>query len=286
MKTIKFFEILERLKDVDRWFLSLGIRSNTDRIHYAVEIVEKAYKGWKKFRESNEPTKIGNVDEYYFGLVEALEFTDIFRAFEKDDPKVIGPKLERALSGPLRPADETTKNTDGRNTMFELAFAAQLRLAGAEVSVGEPDIAVTLSGKRFLIECKRPFREDSVKANVRGAAEQLKAYLEADSEAAGIVAISVARILNPGTKLFVAASESAKERLGDRIELLMRETEKSWKKDEFHSRIATVLFHVSTPGVIEDRDLFTMMSYVVARPVGNEYKFEILRKALPELVPN
>src|SRR5256884_3775177 len=98
------------------------------------------------------------------GLVEALEFSDIFRAFEKDDPKVIGPKLERALSGPLRPADETPKNSDGRNTMFELAFAAQLRLRGAEVSVGEPDIAVTLSGRRFLIECKRPFREDSVRA--------------------------------------------------------------------------------------------------------------------------
>jgi hypothetical protein len=84
----------------------------------------------------------------------------------------------------------------------------------------------------------------------------------------------------------VAPSEAAKERLGDRIEQLMRETEKSWKKDEFHTRIATVLFHVSTPSVIEDRDLFTMMSYVVARPVGKEYGFEILSKALPGLVTN
>ena len=107
-------------------------------------------------------------------VVEALEFSDIFRAFEKDDPKVIGPKLERALSGPLRPVDETTKNADGRNIMFELALAAQLRLNGAQVSSGEPDIAVMLSGRRFLIECKMLFREDSVRANVRGAAEQLK----------------------------------------------------------------------------------------------------------------
>ena len=44
-----------------------------------------------------------------------------------------------------------------------------------------------------------------------------------------------------------------------------------------------MLFHVRTPGVIEDRDLFTMMSYVVARPVGKEYRFEILSKALPAL---
>ena len=286
MKTTKFSEILDSLKNLDGWLAGLGIKSNTDRIHKAIMVVERANEGWKKVRECKEPTKIGNVDDYYFGLVEALEFSDIFRAFEKDDPKVIGPKLDRALSGPLRPADETTKNADGRNTMFELAFAAQLKLNGAEVSVGEPDIAVTLSGMRFFVECKRPFREDSVRANVRGAAEQLKGHLETDSEAAGIVAISVTRILNPGTKLFVARSEEAKERLGDRIEQLMSETEESWKKDAFHDRIATVLFHVRTPGVIEDRDLFTMMSYVGARPVGKEYGFEILSKALPKLVPN
>src|SRR5256885_12747277 len=255
MKTTKFSEILETLKNLDGWLASLGIKPNTDRIHHAVEIVEKASEGWKKFRECNETTRIGNVDDYYFGLVEALEFIDIFRAFEKYDPKVIGPKLDRALSGPLRPADETAKTADGRNIMFELAFAAQLKLGGAEVLVGEPDIVVSLSGRRFLIECKRPFREDSVRANVRGAAEQLKRHLEADSEAAGIIAISVTRILNPGTKLFVAPSEAAKERLGDRIEQLMREAEKGWKKDEFHPRIATVLFHVRTPGVVEDRDL-------------------------------
>jgi hypothetical protein len=281
MKTTKFSEILDILKSLDGWLVSLRIKSTTDRIHHAVEIVEKANEAWEKLRKSNEPTKIGNVDDYYFGLVEALEFSDIFRAFEKDDPKAIGPKLARALSGPLGPADETTKNADGRNTMFELAFAAQLRLGGAEVSVGEADIAVTLAGRRFIIECKRPFREDSLRANVRGAAEQLKGHLEADSEAAGIVAISVTRILNPGTKLFVAPSA----RLGDRIEQLMRETEKSWKKGQFHTRIAMVLFHVTTPGVIEGRDLFTKMTYVVARPVGKEYGFEILSKALPELVP-
>jgi len=88
MKTTKFSEILETLKSLDGWLVSLGIKSNTDRIHHAVEIVEKANEGWKKFRESNETTRIGNVDDYYFGLVEALEFSDIFRAFEKYDPKV------------------------------------------------------------------------------------------------------------------------------------------------------------------------------------------------------
>ena len=284
VKTTKFSEILDALKSLDGWLASLGIKSKTDRIHHAIEIVEKANKGWKNLRESNEPTKIGRVDDYYFGLVEALEFSDIFRAFENEDSKLIAPKLARALSGPLCPADETPRNSDGRNSMFELGFAAQLRLRGAEVYLGEPDIAVILSKRRFLIECKRPFREESISANVRGAAEQLKVHLEADSAAGGILALSATRILNPGTKLFVVPTEAARERLGDRVEQLMREKEHAWKKYDFHPRVAAVCFHVSTPGVIEDRDLFTMMSYVVARPVGKEYGFEILSKALPELM--
>ena len=48
MKTIKFSEILETLKNVDCWLVSLGIKSNTDRIHRAIDSVEKARKGWEK----------------------------------------------------------------------------------------------------------------------------------------------------------------------------------------------------------------------------------------------
>jgi hypothetical protein len=284
MKTTKFAEILDTLRNLDAWLASLGIRPNSDRIHRAIEIVQEAHEGWKRVRESKEPTKIGNIDDYYFGLVEAHEFCDIFRAFEKEDPKLIEPKLERALSGPIRPADETAKTTDGRNTMFELALAAQLRLGGADVSVGEPDISVTLSGKRFLVECKRPFREDSIRANVRGAADQLKGHLDSDSGAAGIIAVSVGRVLNPGTKLFVAPSEADKEHLGDRVEKLMRETEGNWKKNDFHPRITAVSFHLRTPGVLEDRDLFTAMSFVCLMPVGKQQGFEILNKALPPLL--
>src|SRR5689334_11329993 len=160
MKTFKFADILSSLQNLDPWLEGLGIRVNQDRIHRAIQVVQDAHNGWKTLRETGKPSRIGNANEYYFGLVEALEFRDIYTAFKDDDPEILGPKLERALSGPFRPAEETKETSDGRNMMFELALAADLRLRGGNIAVGEPDICLKVSDRRFLIECKRPRSEE------------------------------------------------------------------------------------------------------------------------------
>lgn len=285
MRTTKFSEVLSTLENLDDWLTQLGIKPKTDRIHWAIEVVRQGQDGWRKLRETSKLTKIGNAEDYYFGIFEAFEFCDIFRAFENERSESLAPKLERALSGPLRPAEETSRNSDGRNTMFELAFAADLRLGGADVYIGEPDISLTLDRQRYLIECKRPFREHSVRANVREAADQLGTQLQKNIGAAGLIAISVSRIFNPGTKLFVVPSEHERERLGDRLEAMMREREKDWKTCDLHPNTSAVLFHLRTPGIIEDQDLLTMMSYACVMPTGGaKDQFAILEKKLKFLL--
>src|SRR5712692_927081 len=245
MRMFKFDEVLSRLKELDSWLAQLGLdpKSN-DRIHQAIGVLQMAEEGLSAFRETNEVTKIGNIDDYYFGITEALEFSDIYAAFRDESPEVLGPKLQRALKGPFRPKDETPRNAEGRNTMYELALAADLKRQGIEVVVGDPDIIVSLANRSFLIECKRPSAEHSIRANVRGAAVQLREKLDRKDheEARGIIAISLSRILNPGTKIFVAPNEADKERLGDRLAMLMQQHEDDWKKSETHKRIAAVLF--------------------------------------------
>jgi hypothetical protein len=285
MNTTKFSEILTALENLDAWLTKLGIKPKTDRVHRAIEVVRQAQEGWRKLRETGKPAKIGNIEDYYFGMIEAFEFCDIFRAFEKERPEFLAPKLERALSGPFRPAEETHKNSDGRNTMFELALAADLRLGGADVCVGEPDIKLTLDNQLFLVECKRPFREHSIHANVRGAADQLARQLRNDQDAAGIIAISVSRVFNPGTKLFVAPSEEDRERFGDRLEAMMREREDDWNNYNLHPATVAVLFHVRTPGVFEDQNLLTKMSYACVTSTGHaKDRFGILEKKLKPLL--
>lgn len=267
MERIRFQDILMTLEGLDSWLEKLGICSNTDRIHQAIETVRVAQRGFERFRATKEPSKIGHNSTYHFGLVEALEFCDVFRAFEHERVEVLRPKLERILKGPFRPEEETTDNADARNVMFELALAALWRLRGADVSIGEPDVTLRLDGVPYFVECKRPFRETSIRANIREATRQLKGKLDSAGEGGsmGIVAISVSRILNPGTKIFKAPTEKS-DLLGELLERMMYENKRHWPRSDHHPRVVAALFHASTPGVIEDKDLLTYMSSSAVMP--------------------
>ncbi len=65
----------------------------------------------------------------------------------------------------------------------------------------------------------------------------------------------------------------------------MREREGDWRKYDLHSAVAAVLFHVRTPGVFEDQDLLTTMSYVCVMSSGQaKERFAILEKNLRPLL--
>jgi len=93
----------------------------------------------------------------------------VLLAFQNDPSPVVGPALKRALSGPLHPIHENSRNRDGRNIWFELALAAEWRLRGASVILGEPDLRLTREDVTFLVACKRPATTESIEANLRDA---------------------------------------------------------------------------------------------------------------------
>ncbi len=283
---LKYEEILNTLGRLDEWLNGLGISPKSDRIHQAIDVLREADEGWKEFRRSGKPSKIGNVDRYYFGLIETLEFYDIFTAFEKEQASVLVPKLSAALSGPFLPANETVDNAGGRNVMFELALGSEWRLRGLDVRIGEPDLTLNIQGARYLVECKRPFREQSIRPNIRAAAEQLKQKLGSESEANvfGIIAISVSRILNPGDRILTVLTSKDTRRLGDQLERMMHESERHWARLGMDPRIVAVLFHVATPGVVENEDRLYRMTYQTVIPVGGKRAgFEMLEQVLPPL---
>jgi hypothetical protein len=279
----RFSQVLAELQALNPWLESLGIAARTTRIHKALETVRAALEGLERTKRTGEPSKIGHGYDFYYVLVEALEFFDIYRAFKGAAPPLLSEKLKRALSGPDHPAGETIKNSDGRNTTFELALAADLLLHDATVELAEPDMKITLDGRAYLIACKRPFYEHSIRSNVRGAADQLERELNNQPDTHGIIAISVSKIFNPGDKIFQAQSEADRERLGDLVEGLMQEREKDWQTKDLHPRIAAVLFNVRTPGIVEDR--ITMMSYGCIMPAGRRTdSFERLAQILSSLI--
>lgn len=285
MQVIKYEEILDTLGELDTWLTGLGIEPKHDRIHKALDSLRKAQTNTEKVKAGEEPERIDNAEEFYFGIVEALDFYDIYRAFKNEPAKVLRPKLEVALSGPFLPRDETKENSAGRNTMFELSLAAEWRLLGLQVDIGEPDITLTLDKTPFLVECKRPFRESSIRPNVREAARQLGEKLERAGAGtpAGIIAVSVTRCFNPGDKIFVGNKEEDIEKLGGRVDQLMRENEHHWAKLECHPRLVAVMFHISTPADIQER--LTRAMFTTIMPVGKPgEELELIRKALPERI--
>jgi hypothetical protein len=256
----RFADLIADLDGMDCWLRELGLEAKQDRAHFAIDILREADRGFQEFRATGQPCRIGNVNNYIFGICEGLEIHDIFQAFRQEPRERIAPALERTLSGPHRPAQENEGNADGRNVGFELALGAELRLLGATIELGEPDLQLVCEGNRYLLACKRPARREGIETCLRAARRQLEANLDGhDQPTFGVAVISVGRILNPGTLYFAAENE----RLGDRVQGLLEENMRHCVEVvRRHPAICGVLFHAATPADQGD-GLLLRMSYSV-----------------------
>ena len=190
MEKCKLDDLLCDLREADRWLTSLGLSTRNDRFRQSIIVVEKAVEGIKTARRTGQPAKIGHVNSYHFGLVEALELRTVYLAFSSANTETVRPILRRALSGPFQPFKETRENAAGRNAMFELALAAEWKLKGGVVDVGEPDITLDCSETSFIIECKRPWHQHSIRSNIKDAAKQVAIKTSALDTHYGVVALS------------------------------------------------------------------------------------------------
>jgi hypothetical protein len=229
-----------------------------------------------------------------YSLAELVEFQQIFSWLKKEEPKILGPKLVRALSGSLDPADESPNNNIGRNTIFELSLACEWRRAGLEVVIGEPDLQLTLGLQEFLVECKRPFNWTGIVRCMKDAKGQLRSSgVRAQSGAPkGIIAISLSRIIGGGEDVFFADSMADKSKLEEIIERELAANQwRWWNSVRFDDSIAAVLFHLSLPADVGNGDHFALLSFSNVYQAGtNHAALALLNQAMEPLyrdsVPN
>jgi hypothetical protein len=250
MDSFEYSEILRRLQGFDAWLTSLGLKPRPDdRIHQAFQFLRRAEEASRHGRETGEYVEIQPRD--WFPVIEALEAHDIFTAFHDDPSSEVAATLKRALSGPLQPINEKHNNRDGRNIWFELALAAEWRLRGASVCLGEPDLRLTRDGITFLVACKRPATAESVEATLREAIRQLRRALDISSPGTfGVAAISLSSAFNPGDKVFSGEIQS----LGTLVDIEL-DRHRPYLRSVDDPRICCALFHVATPGVGDGVDL-------------------------------
>jgi hypothetical protein len=205
-----------------------------------------------------------------FSFTEAIEFLDVHAAFRRETPAGLRRRLRDALQGPADPADESPASNHARNVMFELNLASRLRSQGLPVGLPEnPDVRTDYRGVPIFIQCKRPFRETTVRTNIDDAGRQLTRDLAGatDQRVIGVIAISASRAFNPGNLLYKGATEAAVRRgLGDEVQRLGERHRDAWGAIE-DARIVGILFHIISPTVVENIALLTVAQATVVFPL-------------------
>ena len=252
------------LEALERWIRDLKIPSpKIDRFHQLRKVAQRACAALKEEHATGEPAYLKSVGNYVFGLTEALEFCTVFEAFNDSPSEEIRPKLLSALSGPISITSETPSNTRPRNTMFELVLAADWKLNGLDVSLGDPDIILRIEGHTFNVECKRVYGEASLYDNLRSARNQLRKKTNISPRTHGLIAVSISRLVNPGGKLFHCPSMDDKSQLGDRMETVLQQQRREIARLGPDPASCGILFQASTPVDVGPGDHFALMGFYI-----------------------
>ncbi|HEY6765276.1 MAG TPA: hypothetical protein VI386_10920 [Candidatus Sulfotelmatobacter sp.] len=137
---------IEALEKAVEWLDGLGLGNQSDRLHKYLDSVR---------HQLPLPTDIPEAAEMGFIFLEGREFIDIYEAYRGAETRALSAKLKKVLKGPWTLSEESVKNSDARNTMFELSLAAGLKLRGLDVELGEPDLLINFPEGQFLVECKQ-----------------------------------------------------------------------------------------------------------------------------------
>jgi len=105
--------------------------------------------------------------------------------------------MKSCLFGPVYTMDETGKNNDGRNKLFELRLAAHFKRAGIESQLHEPDILLEFNNRKAWVACKRVISHKNVHEHVEKAVSQIGKRTRLDDDTVGIIALDITRIANP-----------------------------------------------------------------------------------------
>jgi len=157
--------------------------------------------------------------------------------------------LKKAFSGPVDTFREDARSNQARNAMFELTMGAMAARQGLApvLSTGNPDIAFHFENRRVCMECKRVISENKVLERIKEGIGQLEKSARPGEDDIGIVAVSVAKLFNPGDRVAEASDGT------DPHDLLSQELYQLLRLNEpvlatlARPSVAAILFYLSSP---------------------------------------
>ncbi len=138
---------------------------------------------------------------------------------------------------------------------------ARLRRAGAGVTLGrQAELLLDHAGSHLYIECKRPFYEHNIEPNVAKARDQLRQRFDSDPRAnssAGLIAVSISKAINPGSKWLVVDQEDELEQgLSKEVNGIHGRYGADYDR-EIDPRLLGRVYHIFTPAFVRKKNLIT-----------------------------
>lgn len=288
MRRIKFSDLSAVRDRFDKVLTSLGLPiKNYDRIHTSFSLIDGAVGALEKNMEVFPKNKEKRVKLLY-ALQDISELNQIINTVPKWGKKVITEKLKRFLKGSILPSEESLENSFARNTGFELWLASLFSQKGyqSKISTRNPDLFITVSGRKYFLECKRVYSENGVESVIKDAFKQLTRQTE-NSDNIGVIAISISKIIPQDDLMLISGDgNKASEDIYKLEEKFILKNQHLWKITK-QSNIVGVIVHFGCIGAsIKDGIPFHANFITVNNIYDNDYRFKVMAEDFKYLNSN
>lgn len=177
--------------------------------------------------------------------VELFQLRTILGAASASGPSGAWLERVRALASGSPMPRATPKNRDARDEQFHSFLAAVADLSGYPTRFDEPDVVLALPSAEFGVAAKRPRSTQSVPANVRSAAKQIR-----DTRLPGLIALDLSHALLPRKCLQAATLHEAGQYLKELTDAYLLSRVRDIKARCHDAEVLGVLGCTTVPAMI------------------------------------
>ena len=244
-------QFLAELDRIAAWLVQQGIRqANRFRLYRQnIEWLRAHDLEQDRARVYAELEGQGRLTEVLSTFVESIEIVETIPALIDAGVVVPVDLLRKAFSGPADLFREDARSNQARNKMLELTMGAMAARRGLApvLSTSNPDVAFQFENRRVCLECKRVISESKVLERIGEGIEQLTKSARSGTDDVGIVAISLAKLFNPGDRAAVVPEGThPHDVLSQELHQLLRRAEPVLARLARPS-VAAILFYLSSP---------------------------------------
>lgn len=216
-------ELHSRFAEALGWMREIGVQIPSGRTQ---EYLDTLAEWTRRYKEATDQEAKEAFVPFVSAINEVQDFLRIFDAFRSEDPdalSAISERLQEAVNGPSYLFDENPRTSRPRNFLFEATVTAKVHQPerGIEAMLNPPtDAGFNFENYRFLIECKRVSRLETIGQNIRRGTDQLERAFRGrlGSGFRGLVAIDISKVFTSGNEIFARANE---DELRGSLNLLM-----------------------------------------------------------------